>query len=106
MCRPFDDDDIWRRPFTFLISLFILYVYITIIIQPWGWQSREFLRKLAVGYPVTFKVDYTVPAINREFGTIMLNGESIARTVVSEGWARVRTPHQVCIYVCSTSIWV
>ena len=63
--------------------------------EPWGWASREFLRKLCVGFPVTFKVDYTVPTLNnREFGTIILNGESLNKTVVKEGWARVRTPRQ------------
>jgi len=47
--------------------------------QPFGWQSREFLRCLAVGQAVTFKVDYKVPAINRDFGTIVLTstGESL-----------------------------
>jgi len=63
--------------------------------EPWGWASREFLRKLCVGFPVTFKVDYRVPTLNnREFGTIILNGESLNKTVVKEGWARVRIPRQ------------
>ena len=63
--------------------------------EPYGWAAREYLRRLCVGFPVTFKVDYTVPTLNnREFGTITLNGESLNRLVVKEGWARVRTPRQ------------
>lgn len=61
--------------------------------EPWGWAAREFLRRHCVGFQVSFKVDYTVPMLNnREFGTITLNGESLNRTVVKEGWARVRLP--------------
>jgi staphylococcal nuclease domain-containing protein 1 len=35
-------------------------------------------------------VDYTVPAINREFGMVMLGSENVAFDVVSQGWAKVR----------------
>jgi hypothetical protein len=38
---------------------------------------------------VTFKVDYVVPSINREFGTVILNGNNVALDVVSDGWAKV-----------------
>lgn len=43
----------------------------------WFWQE------------VTFRVDYTVPTINREFGTVFLGGQNVADMVVSAGWAKV-----------------
>jgi staphylococcal nuclease domain-containing protein 1 len=58
--------------------------------EPYAWQSREFLRKLLIGKAVTFKVDYSVPAIKRDFGTVYFNGESVLKTVVAAGWARVK----------------
>jgi staphylococcal nuclease domain-containing protein 1 len=57
--------------------------------EPFAWDSREFLRKKCIGKDVTFKVDYTVPAINREFGMVMLGSENVAFDVVSQGWAKV-----------------
>jgi hypothetical protein len=50
------------------------------------WQGLTFLCALQ---DVTFKVDYTVPAINREFGMVMLGSENVAFDVVSQGWAKV-----------------
>lgn len=58
--------------------------------EPFAWQSREFLRKLCIGKEVTFRVDYTVPTINREFGQVYLDGKNVAYMVVSAGWAKVR----------------
>ena len=43
--------------------------------EPFAWQSREFLRKLCIGKSVQFTVEYTVDAINRDFGTIELDGK-------------------------------
>jgi staphylococcal nuclease domain-containing protein 1 len=37
--------------------------------QPFAWQSREFLRRRLVGKEVEFTVDYKVPS-GREFATI------------------------------------
>ncbi|RZR96475.1 hypothetical protein BHM03_00025506, partial [Ensete ventricosum] len=34
-------------------------------------------------------VDYTVPSIGREFGTVFLGDKNVAYLVVSEGWAKV-----------------
>ncbi|CAI0547988.1 unnamed protein product [Linum tenue] len=58
--------------------------------EPFAWDSREFLRKLCIGKEVTFKVDYAVPSIGREFGTVFLGDKNVAALVVSEGWAKVR----------------
>ncbi|XP_073036782.1 ribonuclease TUDOR 1-like [Primulina eburnea] len=59
--------------------------------EPFAWDSREFLRKLCIGKEVTFKVDYTVASINREFGTVFLgDNNNVALTVVAAGWAKVK----------------
>ncbi|KAK6928617.1 Tudor domain [Dillenia turbinata] len=58
--------------------------------EPFAWDSREYLRKLCIGKDVTFRVDYTVPSIGREFGSVFLGDKNVAMLVVSEGWAKVR----------------
>uniref|UniRef100_A0A7S2RCV2 Uncharacterized protein n=1 Tax=Mucochytrium quahogii TaxID=96639 RepID=A0A7S2RCV2_9STRA len=59
--------------------------------EPFAFQSREFLRKLAVGKAVRFKVEYSVPSINRQFGAVYLeNKENLCVTIAREGWARVK----------------
>lgn len=62
--------------------------------EPFAWDSREFLRKLCIGKDVTFKVDYTVPSIGREFGSVFLGDKNVASLVVSEGWVKVRDQGQ------------
>ncbi|GMP89863.1 hypothetical protein CsSME_00041242 [Camellia sinensis var. sinensis] len=37
---------------------------------------------------VTFKVDYTVPSIGREFGSVFLGDKNVALMVVSDGWVK------------------
>ncbi|CAK9163201.1 unnamed protein product [Ilex paraguariensis] len=63
--------------------------------EAFAWESREFLRKLCIGKEVTFKVDYTVPSIGREFGSVFLGDDkNVAVLVVSAGWAKVRDQGQ------------
>jgi len=62
--------------------------------EPFAWDSREYLRKLCIGKEVTFKVDYTVPSIGREFGSVFLGDKNVALLVVSGGWAKVREQGQ------------
>lgn len=38
---------------------------------------------------VSFRVEYTVPSIGREFGSVFLGDKNVAILVVSEGWAKV-----------------
>lgn len=57
--------------------------------EPWAWQSREYLRKKVIGKAVVFKVDYAVPSINREFGSVFMDDTNLALDVVANGWARV-----------------
>ncbi|XP_028770468.1 ribonuclease TUDOR 1 [Neltuma alba] len=62
--------------------------------EPFAWESREFLRKLCIGKEVTFRVDYNVPTINRDFGTVFLGDKNVAMLVVGGGWAKVREQGQ------------
>ncbi|KAM3268886.1 ribonuclease TUDOR 1 [Capsicum chacoense] len=62
--------------------------------EPFAWQSRDFLRKLCIGKEVTFKVEYTVPSIGREYGTVFLGDKNVSMLVVSAGWAKVREQGQ------------
>lgn len=58
--------------------------------EPFAWESREFLRKLCIGQEVIFKVDYEVPSINREFGSVFIGDKNVACLAVAAGWAKVR----------------
>ncbi|XP_019188827.1 PREDICTED: ribonuclease TUDOR 1 isoform X1 [Ipomoea nil] len=62
--------------------------------EPFAWDSRGFLRKLCIGKEVTFKVDYAVPSIGREFGSVFLGDKNVALMVVAKGWAKVRSQNQ------------
>ncbi|CAG8535934.1 16494_t:CDS:10 [Racocetra fulgida] len=43
-----------------------------------------------VGKEITFRIDYTVPTTNREYGSVFLGSENITQLIVREGWAKVR----------------
>eukprot|EP00898_Chlorokybus_atmophyticus_P005051 jgi/Chlat1/5547/Chrsp369S00840 len=60
--------------------------------EPWAWQSKEYLRRRCIGKQVTFRVDYAVPTIGREFGTVYLaeGNVNVGHDVVEHGWAKVR----------------
>lgn len=60
--------------------------------EPFAWDSREFLRKRCIGKDVIFRVDYVVPSINREFGSVFIGESNLALEVVGAGWAKVRSP--------------
>ncbi|KAI8016139.1 Ribonuclease TUDOR 1 [Camellia lanceoleosa] len=62
--------------------------------EPFAWESIKNLRKLCMGKDITFKVDYTVPSIGREFGYVFLGDKSVALMVVSDGWVKVREQGQ------------
>jgi len=49
-------------------------------------ESREFLRKLCIGKEVTFRVDYNVPTINRDFKIVFLEDKNVVVLAVSQGW--------------------
>ncbi|CAG8444479.1 574_t:CDS:10 [Acaulospora morrowiae] len=58
--------------------------------EPFAFEAREFIRSRIVGKEVSFRVDYTIPSTNREYGTVYLNNENLAHLIVKEGWAKVR----------------
>ncbi|KAF2321361.1 hypothetical protein GH714_040435 [Hevea brasiliensis] len=58
--------------------------------EPFAWESREFLRKLCIGKDVKFKIDYAVPSIGREFGSVFIDDQNVGTLIISEGWAKVR----------------
>ncbi|WCJ36376.1 TUDOR-SN protein 1 [Euphorbia peplus] len=62
--------------------------------EPFAWESREFLRKLCIGKEVKFKIDYAVPSIGREFGSVFLDDQNVGTLIVSQGWAKVREQGQ------------
>ncbi|KJZ75864.1 hypothetical protein HIM_04688 [Hirsutella minnesotensis 3608] len=59
--------------------------------EPYAFQSREFLRNLAVGKPVQCTVLYTIPTTGREFGTVKLkDGTDLPDESVKAGWLKIR----------------
>jgi endonuclease YncB( thermonuclease family) len=48
------------------------------------------MRKKLVGKEVAFRVDYTIPATGREFGTVVVAGENVAHALLQAGLVRVR----------------
>lgn len=58
--------------------------------EPFAWESREFLRNLAIGKTVSFKVTQTALSINRTFGDVTLNGVPLVKSVVERGWASLK----------------
>ncbi|EEF51666.1 ebna2 binding protein P100, putative [Ricinus communis] len=62
--------------------------------ESFAWESREYLRKLCIGKEVIFKIEYTVPSIGREFGSVFLGDHNVAKLILSEGWAKVREQGQ------------
>lgn len=59
--------------------------------EPFAFQSREYLRNLAVGKPVQCTVLYTIPTTGREFGTAQLkDGTLLPDELIKAGWLKVR----------------
>jgi len=61
-----------------------------------AFQSREYLRKLLIGVPVSFTVEQRAASEkgNREYGYVYFNKDGkdvdVAKLIVAEGWATVR----------------
>lgn len=61
------------------------------MLQPFAFQSRDFLRRTVVGKKVQFRVLYSVASMNREYGIVTLqDGRNLVELVVSEGVVKVR----------------
>lgn len=57
-------------------------------LQAFGFEAREFLRKLLVGNVVQFAVEYEDR--ERSHGTIVFEGENMGVAIVRQGLAKVR----------------
>ena len=42
------------------------------ILQPFAWEAREYVRKKLINKEVAFVVEYTVPGSGREYGCVYL----------------------------------
>lgn len=59
--------------------------------EPLAWESREFLRKLAIGKSCIFRVDYKIEKLSgREFGTVFIDDQNVSTSCLLAGWAKVR----------------
>jgi staphylococcal nuclease domain-containing protein 1 len=63
--------------------------------EPGSFESRDFIRKLAVGKNVRFQTLYVIPqkagGANREYGIVFLqDGRQLPDLIVQEGWAKLR----------------
>eukprot|EP00123_Amoebidium_parasiticum_P022581 comp9044_c0_seq1/m.4227 comp9044_c0_seq1/g.4227 ORF comp9044_c0_seq1/g.4227 comp9044_c0_seq1/m.4227 type:complete len:894 (-) comp9044_c0_seq1:191-2872(-) len=59
--------------------------------EPFAWHAREALRRLLVGKPVKYTVEYTVPTTGRDFVRIVTqDGKDAAAELVAQGWLKAR----------------
>jgi staphylococcal nuclease domain-containing protein 1 len=63
------------------------------LIQPWAFESRDFLRALAVGKEISFTSTHSLPPnddVPRDFGTAEIGGLDIASELLKSGWAKIK----------------
>ncbi|KAH7888601.1 hypothetical protein F5I97DRAFT_1853998 [Phlebopus sp. FC_14] len=61
--------------------------------EPWAFESRDFLRALAVGKPVFFTSTHSLPPnddITRDLGTAEIGGVDVTTEMLRNGWAKVK----------------
>ncbi|KAL0565818.1 hypothetical protein V5O48_016203 [Marasmius crinis-equi] len=61
--------------------------------EPWAFESREFLRALAVGKEISFDSAHSLPSndeIPRDLGTAEIGGADLATELLKNGWAKVK----------------
>ncbi|KAJ7647235.1 hypothetical protein FB45DRAFT_892832 [Roridomyces roridus] len=61
--------------------------------EPWAYESREFLRALAVGKEVSFVSTHSLPNsddITRDFGNAEIAGVSLTTELLRAGWAKLK----------------
>ncbi|KAH9929615.1 transcription factor [Epithele typhae] len=61
--------------------------------EDWAFDSREFLRAMVVGKPVTFTSTHSLPSndeIPRDIGTADVNGVDLASELLKNGWAKLK----------------
>lgn len=61
--------------------------------QPWAFESREFLRTLAVGKEISFVSTHSLPPnedVPRDFGTAEIGGLDVVAEMLKNGWAKLK----------------
>ncbi|KAJ6499990.1 hypothetical protein C8R47DRAFT_970738 [Mycena vitilis] len=60
--------------------------------EPWAYESREFLRALAVGKEVSFVSTHSLPNddVTRDFGTAEIAGRDLTTELLRNGWAKLK----------------
>ncbi|KAF9566683.1 transcription factor [Agrocybe pediades] len=61
--------------------------------EPWAFESREFLRQLAVGKEVTFTSIHSLPTnddVPRDLGNAEIGGVDLTSEVLRNGWAKLK----------------
>ncbi|KAK0226010.1 hypothetical protein IW262DRAFT_1540191 [Armillaria fumosa] len=61
--------------------------------EPWAFESREFLRALAVGKEISFTSTHSLPPnddMPRDFGTAEISGLDVTSELLKNGWAKVK----------------
>jgi staphylococcal nuclease domain-containing protein 1 len=62
-------------------------------IQQWAFESREFLRALAVGKEVSFVSTHSLPPnedVPRDFGNAEIGGLDVASELLKNGWTKIK----------------
>lgn len=62
-------------------------------IQPWAFESREFLRALAVGKEISFVSTHSLPPndeVPRDFGVAEIGGHDVGAELLKSGWAKTK----------------
>lgn len=62
--------------------------------QDWAFESREFLRAMVVGKPISFTSAHSLPPsgddVPRDIGTAEFNGLDLASELLKAGWAKLK----------------
>ncbi|KZO98957.1 transcription factor [Calocera viscosa TUFC12733] len=62
--------------------------------EPWAYESREFLRALAVGKQIHFNITHALGPSNdggqRDIGVAMVGGADVASEILKNGWGKVK----------------
>ncbi|KAG1737619.1 hypothetical protein EDB19DRAFT_1909600 [Suillus lakei] len=61
--------------------------------EPWAFESRDFLRALAVGKEISFTSTHSFPSnddVTRDFGIADIGGVDVASEMLKNGWAKVK----------------
>ncbi|KAF8967855.1 hypothetical protein BDZ97DRAFT_1801575 [Flammula alnicola] len=61
--------------------------------EPWAFESRDFLRQLAVGKEITFTSIHSLPSnddIPRDLGNAEIGGVDLSSELLKNGWAKLK----------------